>query len=322
MAEYKALVFNIQGYSIQDGPGIRTTVFLKGCPLRCLWCSNPESQTFAPDVLLTPAKCVSCGTCLKMCRHGAVHIPELSEGGRPIPVLDHSICAECGDQRCVFGCFGQALETVGDFMTAEELVDRIEKDAPFFRNSGGGVTLSGGEPLMHPAFCLAFLQRCREIYIHTAIETTGYADWEAIEPLLEYTDLFLYDLKQIDSKKHKELTGVGNEKILDNLKRLLAQEKAAVIVRMPIIPGLNDDEEDLRRAASFIKENGGHIVHILAYHRMGMGKYEGLGREYRMDADLESPSDAHMEEIRTLFASYGLTCGIGGNGLYEEHAQK
>lgn len=316
MDDEAVLVFNIQGYSIQDGPGVRTTIFLKGCPLKCLWCSNPESQTFCGDVLHTRSKCVKCFRCVNLCERGAITMPEDPYAEDAYPIVNHKLCADCDDHPCVKGCYESAFEDVGTLMTVDDLMERIEADAPFFRNSGGGVTLSGGEPLVHAEFCQALFEECKDNYVHTTIETTGYAPWEKIKPVLEYTDLVLYDIKHMDSEVHKDLTGVGNELILENLKKIVAETKASVIVRIPVIPGLNDSDENMHATAAFAREAGVGIVHILPYHRMGMGKYEGLCRKYHIDEDMESPSDERMEEIQKIFQSHQLKCGIGGNGLY------
>ena len=310
------LVFNIQGFSIQDGPGIRTTFFLKGCPLSCLWCANPESQTFTWDVLHTKSKCVRCFRCVKLCDKGAITLPADPMSEDATPVVDHSICAKCEDHKCVDGCFEGAFEDVGKPMTVDDLMDIVSDDAVFFHQSGGGVTVSGGEPMMHPEFVREFFEACHDEYVHTCIETTGCVPWETMKPVMEHTDMVLYDIKHMDTEVHKQLTGIGNEMIHENLKHLLNETQCSVIVRCPIIPGCNDSRENLEATAKFIKEAGGNIVHILAYHRMGMGKYEGLCREYGLDEELETPSDETMQEIQKIFQSYGLKCGIGGNGLY------
>lgn len=316
MNQKSALVFNIQGFSIQDGPGIRTTVFLKGCPLNCLWCSNPESQTTGWDVLHTKSKCSKCFRCVSNCKNSAITMPENPMDKDAWPVIDHTICANCQMHTCVDGCYNAALENVGKQMTVDEVMDRLEGDEPFFRKSGGGVTLSGGEPLLHAEFSREILRRCKENYIHTAIETTGFAPWEKFQSVLEYTDMVLYDIKHMDSAIHKELTGVPNELILENLKKTVAETSATVIVRVPVIPGANDSDENMEATAAFVQQAGVGIVHILPYHRMGLGKYAGLCREYPLGEEVESPSDERMQQIQKIFQKYHLKCGIGGNALY------
>ena len=316
MSTESALVFNIQGYSIQDGPGIRTTVFLKGCPLHCKWCANPESQMSYWDVLHTRTKCVKCYRCVNLCKNGAIGMPDHPGADNAYPIIDHSICAECKNHTCVLGCYEGAIEDVGKLMTVDELMEKIEADIPFFRKSGGGVTLSGGEPLVHDKFCRDFFRECKENYIHTAIETTGYAPWEKFKAVLQYTDLVLYDVKHMNSAIHKELTGVPNELILENLEKVRTETQASVIIRIPVIPGANDTNENMEATAEFAKKAGVGIVHILPYHRMGMGKYYGLGREYPLGEEVESPSDERMQAIQKIFQAHGLKCGIGGAGNY------
>lgn len=317
MSAESALVFNIQGYSIQDGPGIRTTVFLKGCPLRCLWCSNPESQATHWDILHTSSKCVRCYRCVNLCEKHAISMPENPGAEDAYPLIDHSLCAECGNHTCVLGCYEGALEDVGRLMTVDEVMKKVEDDVPFFLKSGGGVTLSGGEPLVYDKFSADLLCECQENYIHTALETSGYAQWDKVKSVVQYTDLVLYDVKHMDSATHKTLTGVPNELILENLEKIRKEmPQVSVVIRVPVIPGANDTDENMEATALFAKKVGVGIVHILAYHRMGMGKYYGLGKEYPLGEEVESPSDERMEAIQKIFQAHGLKCGIGGAGNY------
>ena len=309
MSDLTALVFNIQGFSIQDGPGVRTTVFMKGCPLSCQWCANPESQVFRSDVIHVPSSCVHCYRCVSFCTKGAVKLPEKLGDN---PIFDHDVCVTCEDQdMCEHSCYEAAIERVGKPMTVDEVMDVILHDEPFFSN-GGGITVSGGEPLMHPEFLEELFSECQDNYIHTAIETCGYVAWDKFEPVLRYTDLALYDVKHMDPVAHKELTGVSNELILDNLRKIMDETNTEVIIRIPVIPGANDTDENMDATARYAKEIGAREIHILPYHRMGMGKYTGLGREYPLGEEVESPSDERMEVIRDIFRSYGLICKIGG----------
>ena len=311
-SEVKALVFNIQGYSIQDGPGIRTTVFLKGCPLSCLWCSNPESQTLCGDVLHSTTKCVKCYRCVNLCKNGAVSLPKNPGAENAFPVINHNICADCQDHTCVYGCYESALQDVGKPMTVDEVMETLLADAPFFQSSGGGATVSGGEPVLHHEFCRELFKQCRDNYIHTAIETCGYVPWEKFKSVLEFTDLVLYDIKHMDSETHKKLTGVPNELIHNNLRKILTETPVSVTMRVPVIPGANDSNENLEATAEFAKQLGLRHVDIMPYHRMGMGKYARLGREYPLGEDVLELSKDRVKEIQELFQARGLVCNVGG----------
>ena len=302
------MVFNIQGFSIHDGPGIRTVVFFKGCPLQCKWCSNPESQTVSQDILHIRTKCVNCYRCTNECPYGAIDVSGVGE----FINIDHRICEDCNDQPCIRKCNQSALENVGKYMTVQEVMEKIIADEIFYRNSGGGVTLSGGEALMQPEFCRELFKECRNMYIHTAIETSGYAPWEKLKGILEYTDLVLYDIKHMEPTVHKELTGVSNESIFKNLEAIFALAKVPTIIRVPVIPGANDSDENIEATARFMNKVGAKAVDIMPYHRLGTGKYAGLGREYPLGMDVIAPTDKRMKEIQGIFEAHNLTCSIGG----------
>lgn len=305
-SEIKGLIFNIQGFSIQDGPGIRTVVFLKGCPLKCDWCCNPESQTVSRDILHIRTKCVKCYQCIDVCPYRAI---EVSKKGEFINI-NHQLCADCKDHPCVKRCYQSALENVGTYMTVQEVMEKIIADEMFYQNSGGGVTLSGGEALMQSEFCTELFKECQDKYVHTAIETCGYAPWERLKGVLDYTDLVLYDIKHMDPNIHKELTGVSNEVILKNLEGILALTRVSTIIRVPVIPGANDSDENIEATARFIKKAGAKEVNIMAYHRLGTGKYAGLGREYPLGMDVIVPTNERMKEIQGIFEAHNLTCTI------------
>jgi pyruvate formate lyase activating enzyme len=303
--ETQGKIFNIQHYSIHDGPGIRTTVFFMGCPLRCLWCQNPESQGFQPVIFFDGEKCVGCGQCVEACPEGAIQVIE----GKSKTNRD-----QCkGHGNCVEVCPNDARSLMGRNATAGEVFEAVNSDAIFYQNSGGGVTISGGDPVAQPDFAISILKLCREAGIHTAIETCGFAKWDILKAILDYTDLVLYDIKHMDAAIHKRYTAVSNELILDNAKRIRAELKLPMLARLPIIPGYNDSLENLESAARFIAQELSNEVkvHLLPYHRLGETKYE------RMEINeecihIEPPSDERMEELKKMFESFDLTVTIGG----------
>lgn len=297
-------VFNIQRYAIHDGPGIRTTVFLKGCPLVCLWCDNPESQHPAPQIFYWGDRCIHCNTCLNVCPLDAISEDDL--GNKQIAL---SLCDVCG--LCVEQCYADALEQVGSLKSVDEIIQIVMEDQLFYDSSGGGMTLSGGEPLAQPQFCLDLLKAAKEHGIHTAIETSGHAPWVVWENLLPYLDLILYDVKEVDDEQHLHIVGASNRLILDNLKRLADTDKA-VIVRCPIIPGYNDDSQSTHALGQFIQDlETIDQVDLLPYHRMGQNKYEVLDREYAL-GDMPTMENEAAFASRDILLSYGLKVRIGG----------
>jgi pyruvate formate lyase activating enzyme len=302
----RGLIFDIDRYAIHDGPGIRLLVFMKGCALRCLWCCNPESQNFHPEVAYFPAKCIGCGACIEACPEKAT---QMSEGKI---VVDWKLCKSCG--KCIERCFTDARKLFGRLLTVEEALQEVKKNIVFLMNSGGGVTIGGGEVTGQPEFVTDLLKRCKEEQLHTAIETCGYCSWDTLKKILEYTDLVYYDIKHMDTQKHKALTGVSNKRILKNLIGV-SHEPVDLIVRIPLIPGHNDAEGNLRAAAEFIMKdlNTARIkrVELLPYHKLGTFKYERLGRTYVLKS-LEVPNNERMESLKGIFESYGLSCQMGG----------
>jgi pyruvate formate lyase activating enzyme len=290
-------LFNIQRFSIQDGPGIRTLIFLKGCPLRCLWCCNPESQSAKLDLIYKKDKCLSCYRCIDVCPDDAI-----SKGLQGKIVIDRDLCTHCGE--CAKECYVGALEMVGEKKTVDEVMNEIMKDITMFRNSGGGVTLSGGEVTTQPDFAAAILKECKLIGIHTAIETCGFTVWGAFEMILPYTDLFLFDLKQMNADKHKELTGQSNEVIIENFKRI-KQAGKQIIARIPLIPGLNTSSSNIEELGVFLQENKIDDVHLLPYHQLGVNKYTNLDREYKLNS-VSTNLDEDLDKISDLLGSFGL----------------
>jgi pyruvate formate lyase activating enzyme len=298
-------VFDIQTYSLHDGPGIRTLVFLKGCPLNCVWCQNPESQRRQPEILLYTEKCTGCEKCVSVCPYKAVQM--IDGKSRTIRTL----CKGCG--KCSTVCPNEARTLIGRTMSDEEVVREVKKDEIFYRNSGGGVTLSGGEPLAQAEFSTSILRLCKKAGLHTAIETSGMAEWDTFARVLEYTDLVLYDLKQIDTLVHQRCTGVPNDLILENVKRIQKEFTIPVVARIPVVPGYNGDPKNIEGIAKFIVTELGRDtrVNILAYHRLGETKYERLEKEDR-GISITPPSGEHMAGLQMIMQAFGLTVSIGG----------
>lgn len=298
----KGLVFDIQRFSVHDGPGIRTIVFLKGCPLSCWWCCNPESQEREPQIMYNPMKCIGCRRCAVACSKGALSF-------EPTFRVDYSRCSRCG--KCVAACPSTALYMAGKYMTVEEVIEELQKDAIFYRRSGGGITLSGGEPLLQHDFARDLLKACKAKGWHTAMETTGYAAVSALEEVLPWLDLVLLDIKQIDEEKHRQYTGVSNQRILSNAE-FICRSGVQVIVRVPVIPGFNDDEKDIESIAAFAKNLGSvREVDLLPYHRLGENKYTYLGYEYRMKG-VEPPSKEKIDGLKKIIEAKGFFCKVGG----------
>ena len=295
------LVFNVMRFSLHDGPGIRTTVFLKGCPLRCWWCHNPESQLAVPEVVYFEERCLRSGDCVRACPHGALRWEEHL-------VLDPSLCRRCGD--CAGACSVGARQLAGRWMSVPDVMAEVVKDQVFFDESGGGVTISGGEPLMQGPFVAALVSACHQRQVRTVLETCGFADPELVRRIAEDVDLFLYDLKLMDPERHRRFTGVKNDVILQNL-RMLAERGDAVIVRIPIVPGVNDDADNLEALAGFLSPLGLRRIDLLPYHRIASDKYRRLHLDDRMTG-VAPPSPVEMEAIATRLRCGGFSVRIGG----------
>lgn len=295
--------FNIQRYAIHDGPGIRTTVFLKGCPLSCSWCHNAEGRAVDRELYLLPERCIQCGACLEVCP-------------QPPPVgtdedaaADRNRCVRCG--QCVDVCPTGARQLAGWSVTVDELLDLLERDRPFYEESDGGVTFSGGEPLMQPEFLLACLAACRERGLHTAVDTSGYAPRDLMMEVATRTDLFLYDLKLLDDARHREYTGVPLAPILANLRDLV-RAGAPIWLRVPLIPKVNDDLANLKAIGAFVAAlDGIERVHVLPYHRVGSDKYRRLGQPYAL-GELQPPTPDNVEKAAECLSSFGLKVYKGG----------
>lgn len=285
----KGVVFNVMRYSIGDGPGIRMTVFLKGCPLACPWCHNPESQGFGPELIRRPERCIACGACLEVC---------------PSP----SVCQVCG--KCAQVCPSEGREIAGEDMTVSQVMREVEKDLVFYDESGGGVTFSGGEPLAQPHFLLALLEACRDREISTAVDTSGYGSWPVLEQAAKLTDIFLFDLKLMDPELHRQYTSLGNELSLANLQAL-TKVHPGVVVRIPIIPGITDTQDNLRAMAAFLRPLPVQYIEILPYHDTAKPKYTRLGQSYTLSR-LARPTLTQMEGAKEILGNCGHRVKIGG----------
>ena len=294
-------IFNIQHNCIHDGPGIRTNVFVKGCPLRCLWCANPESQAAYPQLMFQTDKCIGCSSCVQVCPNKAI---ALGSDGRVH--TDRAVCQGCGE--CTSVCKLKGREVMGRTVTVGEVFDEVAGDALFYGDEGG-VTITGGEALAHPKFSAALLQLCRMHGIHTAVETCGFAKWDVMKSVLQHCDLVLYDEKHMDSDEHRRCTGQGNELILENLQRINDELSCGIWVRVPTIPGYNDSMENITAVGRFVSEKITRCteVHLLPFHRLGESKAAQLEWESNGFSS-EVPSAEHMEARREIIRGFGLVC--------------
>ncbi len=297
------IVFDIKKYAIHDGPGIRTTVFFKGCPLACRWCHNPEGMAAVTQRIYHKERCIGCGECIQICPRKALR--RSAEGIiADLPKCD--LCRACADH-----CPSEAVEFIGQNVTVAEVVRQIEKDVVFYDQSKGGVTFSGGEPLMQPEFLLEMLDACGELDLHRTVDTTGYADTALLLKVAQKTDLFLYDLKLMDAENHRKYTGVSNEQILVNLMRL-AQNDARIQVRVPVIPGINSDAENIDKTADFIHSIGGvENISLLPFHNSARGKYGRLGMQW-ISPHIQPPTARLLQSVAARLKETGLKVTIGG----------
>lgn len=300
------LVFDIQKFAVHDGGGIRTLVFLKGCPLHCRWCSNPESLAGKPEIIFVANNCIACGECLKVCGKGAI---QQGEPGCEGLTIDRDKCTLCG--RCAKYCYAGAINIIGRYLSVAELMAIVERDRKFYEQSNGGVTFSGGEPTAQPEFLKAALCELQERGIHTAIETSSYVPWDTYASILRHVNLVLTDIKHMDDTEHRRLTGVSNQLILDNL-RAVSSLGIPMKIRLPLIPGSNDDEANLGRTADFVAGlQSLQSLDILPYHRLGEGKWRQLGVEYALSG-LAAHAETEVLKAAGFFSDRGITVGIGG----------
>lgn len=298
------LVFDIKRYAIHDGPGIRTTVFLKGCPLRCRWCHNPESWRPTPELSFRQTRCTGCMACVQTCPAGAI----TWQDGRPY--TDPNRCTICG--LCVEACINNGRQIIGEYMTVQQVLEEVAKDTIFYDQSGGGVTFSGGEPLMQPGFLLALLQGCRARGIHTALDSTCFCQWEILEQIADHTDLFLCDIKQIDKQEHIQFTGVDNTIILENIRRLAGNGKK-IAIRVPLVPGVNDDMYSMTAIADFVEYlDGVEQVDLLPYHSGGLSKAVRLSEDIQLMNPTAGPQQDVINRIKKMLEGRGLQVKVGG----------
>jgi pyruvate formate lyase activating enzyme len=303
-AEGRGVVFNVQRFSIHDGPGIRTTVFLKGCPLRCEWCSNPESMRLSPEIIARDIKCIRCGKCVEACPQQAITLVEDNR------IIQWEKCNYC--MKCAEVCPSGAIEAVGRYMSVDEVLDTVGRDASYYRRTGGGMTLSGGEPLVQWQYALKLLQEAKKRGFHTTLDTSGYADWEVLDEVLNYTDLVLYDVKHLDSERHREATGVPNERILDNLRKTVGKAATMVWVRYPVIPQFNDTDEEIEELCRFVLAEVPSVekLSLLPYHKFAETKYGATGREYPYKG-IPLQTEERIGDLKKLAESQGLRVDVG-----------
>ncbi len=297
-----ASVFEIERYATKDGPGIRTVIFFKGCNLRCAWCQNPESQSFKKEVIFHHNLCKACGRCVEGCPAGAIEFDEKYGF-----ISNPEICTGCG--LCVESCIYNARALMGKTYTPQLLFEEIKKDIPFFDESNGGITVSGGEPMLHVEFLKQFFELCKDSGIHIAMETASNVSFEKFEAVMDNVDLFFCDIKQLDSTVHEFWTGAENQLILENIRKLSDAGKQ-IIIRIPVIPHVNQTLDDMQRIFDYIRRLNIERIELLAYHRLGLGKYRGLGRDYKLES-VESLHQSDLDEYVALGKKMGLVIRAG-----------
>ena len=315
--KHQVLVSDIQKFAVNDGPGIRTIIFLKGCPMHCEWCHNPETKNLKPEIYWKNRLCVQCGACLEVCPNQAINPPIPPEQTQMNETAYYKIirdkCDHC--MACVEACRYDALSIVGKPMSVDEILNEVEKDRPFYDNSGGGMTLSGGEPSFHADFSISLLKNARLRGLHTCLDTNGFCEWDTFSQVVEYADIVLFDLKHIDPVIHKKKTGVDNKKILRNLS-LLSETDKEIWVRIPVIPGFNDTIDFHIRASQFLSQLPGQIsrVDLLPFHNWCQDKYGWLGIEWQM-REIEATDPSFLEIPADLYIEKGLHATVGGSGF-------
>jgi len=313
----QVLLTNIQKFSVNDGPGFRTNVFLKGCNMRCAWCHNPETQSFERELSWKKMKCVQCGRCMDACPKDAINPPIPPEEAQQEGATYYKIILERCDVclQCVAACQYDALQIIGQEYTIDEILDEVEQDRMFYDNSGGGITVSGGEPTVHPEFTGKLLEAAKGRGLHTCMDTTGHCQWEVLQPLLKNVDLVLYDLKHPDSAEHKRLTGVGNELVLENLKKI-SEMGIPLWVRVPVVPDYNDSMDCHRKVAEILKAlpTPPERIDLLAFHNWCEDKYKSLGRKWELE-EYQATEPGMLRPALEIYKEAGLNATIGGSGF-------
>jgi pyruvate formate lyase activating enzyme len=300
----KGLLFDIQGFSVHDGPGCRTLIFFKGCPLKCRWCSNPEGIEPYQQIMYQKLSCVGDHACEVACKKKAISTVSTAS---PIK-MNRSVCSSCKLFECTDACNYNALRFSGYYMTVDEVMETVQRDRQYW-GQGGGVTLSGGEPMLQYKFAAALLERCFGSYIHTAMETSGYAPWEHYKSVLGHLEWIFLDLKHMDTKKHQWGTGVPNKLILENARKLSSVKDLRIIFRLPLVPGFNDTVTNIKSMAKFVKGLGKDEVNVLPLHHLGSSKYDQLGRDYHFK-DMRKPTLEGLKNIKDIFSDLGIKCYI------------
>jgi len=301
MDEEKGLIFNIQKFSVHDGPGIRTTVFMKGCPLQCLWCSNPESQSFLPELLVRDINCKRCGACVGICPRGAITLTKKT--GR---IINRQRCDQC--LLCVQSCLYGSLNQCGQYSSVKDVLHEVLQDKMFYKNSGGGVTLSGGEPLSQSRFVRNVLAECKKEGLHTTLETAGHCSWSDMEKVLGFVDLILFDIKHLDSHKHQKATGIKNNILLENLQKTASRSN--IWLRVPLIAGFNDSADHIKQIAALGKDVDAQRVSLLPYHEGGKSKCRQLGTSYGFRGG-RAPGDEQLRRLKKIIEQAGLEVSVG-----------
>lgn len=300
----KGLVSDIQDFVVHDGYGLRVLVFLKGCPLRCQWCQNPESMNSFPEIEYRSSVCLDCLRCLEVCPVPSAIIEDKEQR------IDRSKCTRC--MRCVDVCLGKALRRVGEWMSVEQVFEKVMRYSPFFHRSGGGVTLSGGEPTFQPKFTLSLLKLCREGGIHTAVETCGYTDYKILRGIAQVSDLILYDIKHMNEVSHITGTGVSNSRILENLRRLCKEVDTEIVVRVPLIVGFNDYDDNIIETVKFVRSlNKIKHIDLLPFNELPSGKYKAMGLDWKYARTKKQPME-RLTALQEIAQSQGLEATFSG----------
>jgi len=299
----QAMVLSISRMTLHNGPGIRTVIFLKGCPLRCVWCSTPESQKKEAEIAVFPKACIGCGKCVSICPHNAVRLTSDDI------ILDRTLCDCCG--LCTRSCHSDAIRILGSLWTVEDVIKEVKEDQVFFKHSGGGATISGGEPLIYPEYVEELAMGLKKEGINVGIDTSGYVPWSNIETVVPYVDFFLWDMKHMDPVAHKKITGVSNELIIQNLISLSKKAKP-IYIRVPVIPGYNDDEKNIRQLCVLLANlDSVTEVNLLPVHHLGKQRYYSLNRDYPIE-NVPFISQESLDHLQKIIRSYGLKCSVVG----------